>query len=486
MIQPENREIRRFRRLQLNNFSQLTMPYLAAFVDERHYKITLADECCGRIPYRKPFDLVAITVSTPNAPHSYGIAERFRKAGAKIVMGGPHATLLPDEVEEHCDFLLAGEGEAAWPQFLEDFRRGSAQKLYAPSAPARLENLPAPRWDLLKRRRSMKGAIFATRGCPYRCRYCNLKQIYPDSFRTRPIEDVAAEIAAMPSRIFVFWDDNLFADKDYAKALFRAIAPLKRKWAAQATLRDCADDGLLALAKAAGCLYLFVGLESFSEKALGDAGKGINRVADYAPLVGKIHRHGIMIQAGIVFGFDSDTPGVFDATLDACEKLGIDGATASLLTPFPKTPIYWQLKSEGRLLSEDWSAYNSKTAVAYRPLNMSADELWRGYARFRRRFYSLGSFVRRMSASRTNVAVNLAINLGYRLSLEWGAGRKREQREQREQEWEQRERSVRRSGTSGAGAGTTGSDRAGAGRPEAESGAATVGTGGRGSGQGGP
>jgi radical SAM superfamily enzyme YgiQ (UPF0313 family) len=216
----------------------------------------------------------------------------------------------------------------------------------------------------------------------------------------------------------VFWDDNLLADKTFAKALFHALIPLKHKWAAQATLRDCADDELLRLAKAAGCLYLFIGLESFSDKSLDDAGKDINRIADYASIIGGIHRQGIMVQAGIVFGFDSDTPGVFDATLDACEKLGIDGATVSILTPFPKTPIYEQLKAEGRLLSDDWSKYDSKTAVAFEPINMTTDELWRGYNRFRRKFYSLGSFVRRMRVSRTNVIANFIINLGYRLSIQ--------------------------------------------------------------------
>jgi len=118
----------------------------------------------------------------------------------------------------------------------------------------------------------MKGAVFATRGCPHNCRYCNLKQIYHNCFRTRPVKDVGEEIRRLPSRFFVFWDDNLFADVDYAKKLFLAIAPYKRKWAAQATLRDCKDEELLALAKAAGCIYLFIGLESFSEASLSDAG----------------------------------------------------------------------------------------------------------------------------------------------------------------------------------------------------------------------
>lgn len=417
MIQPENREINRFRRLQFNNFSQITMPYLAAFADERYFDITLIDEYCQRVPYKKFFDLVAITVNTPNAPHCYEISAAFRGKGAKIVMGGPHATLLPDEVSRHCDYLLVGEGELTWSQFLEDFRKGEPNEVYRSENPPLLEKLPMPRWDLLSRSRTMKGAVFATRGCPYNCRYCNLKQIYHNCFRTRPIGEVVTEIQAMKSRFFVFWDDNLFADKEYAKDLLRAIAPLKLKWAAQATLHDCADDELLIIAKSAGCLYLFVGLESFSEQSLNDAGKGINSVVDYKAIIDSIHRHGIMIQAGIVFGFDSDTKDVFDSTLAACERLGVDGATVSVLTPFPKTPIYEQFKAEGRLLTDDWSRYNSKTAVVFKPKNMSAEELFAGYTRFRRRFYSLGSFIRRMRVSRTNVVVNFVINLGYRLGI---------------------------------------------------------------------
>ena len=423
LIQPENRVLHRFRKLQFNNFSQITIPYLAAFVDEQYYKITLIDEYCNRIPYMEPFDLVAITVNTPNAPHSYEISARFRANGAKIVMGGPHATLLPEEVKRHCDFLLIGEAEDAWMRFLEDFRKNAAKEIYRSSAPPCLEKLPVPRWDLLKRRRMMKGAVFATRGCPYHCRYCNIKQIYHDSFRVRPVDDVIAEIKILPSRFFVFWDDNLFANKAYAKEILHRLIPMKRKWAAQAALRDCADEELLRIAKEAGCLYLFIGIESFSAKSLSDAGKNINCTDDYKSIIDSIHRNKIMVQAGIVFGFDNDTPDVFDDTLDACEKFGIDGATVSILTPFPKTPVYEQFKNEARLLSDDWSKYDSKTAVVFEPLNMTADELWQGYNRFRIKFYSLGSFVRRMRVSRTNIAANFVVNLGYRLSI---SGNKRE------------------------------------------------------------
>ena len=220
----------------------------------------------------------------------------------------------------------------------------------------------------------------------------------------------------MRSKFFVFWDDNLFADKEYAKQLLHAITPLKRKWAAQVTIQDCADEALLRLAKSAGCLYLFIGLESFSENALADADKSINRPDQYKQLIDLIHRNGIMIQAGIVFGFDSDTNTVFGHTLTACERLGIDGATVSILTPLPKTPVYEQFKAEGRLLHEDWHCYNGKTAIPFAPKNMSIEELWDGYMKFRRRFYALRSFIRRMRVSKTNITFNFIINLGYRLA----------------------------------------------------------------------
>jgi radical SAM superfamily enzyme YgiQ (UPF0313 family) len=418
LIQPENREINLFRRKQFNNFVQMTVPYLAAFIDEELYEITLADEYNQKIPFGKTLDLVAITVNTPNAGHCYEISAAFRDKGAAVVLGGPHVTLLPEEAKRHCDHMIIGESEETWPRFLLDFYYGRAEGEYASTSPPELKGLPVPRWDLLKRRASlMKGAVFATRGCPYHCRYCNLKQIYHDCFRTRPINEVINEIKKLKTRYFVFWDDNFFADKPYAMALMKELAKLEKKWAAQAVLADCADDALMEAAMSAGCLYLFIGLESFTEASLDDAGKPINRIADYQSIIRNIHKHKIMVQAGIIFGFDTDTPETFDNTLRACERLGIDGATVSILTPLPKTPIYDRMKAEGRLLTDDWSRYNGKTSVAFMPKNMSPGKLFDQYMEFRRKFYSLPSFIRRVRVSRTHIPYNFIMNLGYRLAI---------------------------------------------------------------------
>lgn len=417
LITPENREIHSYRKKQFNNFVQITMPYLSGFIDERKYDVTLIDEYNQTIPYGRKFELVAITVNTPNAGHCYGISLRFRQNGIKVVMGGPHVTLLPDEAKKHCDYLIVGEAEEIWPQFLEAFYDGNARCRYTCERPPSLQGLPIARRDLIKRRMYTKGAVFASRGCPYSCRYCNLKQIYHPSFRMRPIHEVIKDIMTIEQDYFVFWDDNFFGDIDYAKELLHELKPLGKKWAAQVTIDRCQDEELLDLVRDAGCLYLFIGLESFSAESLASVNKEINNVVKYGHTIKLIHKCGISVWAGIIFGFDTDDQDVFKDTLTACEQLGIDGVTPSILTPLPGTPIFYELKNEGRLLHSDWTYYNGKTRVSFQPKNMTAEELYKGYMWFRKHLYSSRSIMKRLSISRTNVMHNLIINLGYKLSL---------------------------------------------------------------------
>jgi radical SAM superfamily enzyme YgiQ (UPF0313 family) len=417
LITPENKEINKFRKKQFNNFIQITMPYLAAFIDESKYEINIVDEYNQSIPFEEKYDLVAITVNTSNATHCYDISKRFRDKNTRVVMGGPHATLLPEEVKKNCDYIMVGEGEIIWPEFLVDFYEDKAKVEYICEEVPDLKNIPIVRRDLIYNRRFTKGAIISSRGCPYKCSYCNLKQIYCEPFRTRPVEEVIAEIKTIKSKYFVFWDDNFWGDIDFSKQLLMELKKLNKKWAAQVTLERCKDEALLKLAKEAGCIYLFVGIESFSQDSLGSVNKGINDVGKYKSIIDKIHDNGICVQAGIIFGFDTDKKDVFKKTIDACNELGIDGVTVSLLTPLPKTPIYDQLKKENRLITKDWSYYNGKTRVAFHPKNMSAEELFEGYMWFRKEFYSLKSIYKRMRKSKTNIIYNLVMNLGYKISL---------------------------------------------------------------------
>lgn len=417
LITPENKEINRFRKKQFNNFIQITMPYLAAFVDESKYEITLVDEYNQKIPFHKHFDLAAITVNTSNAMHCYNISEKLRSANTRVVMGGPHATLLPEEVKKNCDYILIGEGELIWPEFLEDFYNGNARTEYICRVVPELKNLPVPRRDLIKKRPFSKGAVISSRGCPYSCSYCNLKQIYCEPFRTRPVHEVITDIKAIKSKYFVFWDDNFWGDINYSKELLMELKKLNKRWAAQVSLDRCKDESLLKLAGDAGCIYLFVGIESFSQNSLSSVNKDINVVERYKSIINKIHENGICVQAGIIFGFDTDEKDIFRKTLNACNDIGIDGVTVSILTPLPKTPIYTRLKSENRLISDDWSSYNGKTEVAFIPKNMSREELFEGYMWFRREFYSFRSIFERLKRSKTNIIHNIIINLGYKLCI---------------------------------------------------------------------
>ena len=412
LITPENRFIKAFRRGQFNNFVQLTMPYLAGFVRPPH-TVTLIDEYNQPVDLDAPVDLVGITCNTPNANHVYTLAAAFRRRGRLVVLGGPHATLLPEEAGRHADAVVVGEAERTWPQVIQDAAHGQLRPLYRSLEPPSLDRLPHARRDLIRGRGLLTNTVVATRGCPHRCSYCNLRQIYHPELRFRPVEEVVAEVRTFRTPFFTFWDDQLFMDASYARRLFAGLAGLGKRWAAMVTLASTRNERLLAAAARAGCTCLFLGLESFSPESLRLANKAFNVVESYEEGVARIHRHHITVQAGIVFGFDGDDSSTFEATLKGATRVGLDGATVSILTPFPQTPVFEELEHNGRLLTKDWSYYNSKTAVTFRPARMSAATLWEGYMWFRSRFFSPRCILERVQRSRVRRLQSIVLNLGY-------------------------------------------------------------------------
>jgi radical SAM superfamily enzyme YgiQ (UPF0313 family) len=416
LITPENRFIKAFRRGQFNNFAQLTMPYLAGFVCWPH-EVVLVDEYNQAVDLDAPADLMGINCNTPNANHVYDLADAFRRRGRLVVLGGPHATLLPDEAGHHADAVVVGEAERTWPLVLADAAAGRLRSLYRDEQPPSLEGLPHARRDLIHGRCLLGNTIIATRGCPHRCRYCNLRQIYNPKLRFRPVEEVVAEVRTFRSPFFTFWDDQLFMDAGYAMRLFAGLAGAGKRWAAMVTLASTRNERLLAAAARAGCACLFLGLESFSSESLRLANKAFNVMDSYEEGIARIHRQKITVQAGIVFGFDGDDESTFEATLRGATRAGIDGATVSILTPFPQTPIFEELQRAGRLLTLDWSYYNGKTAVAFRPARMSAQQLWEGYMWFRRQFFAPKCVLKRVRRSGVRCLQSIALNLGYRRSL---------------------------------------------------------------------
>ena len=269
------------------------------------------------------------------------------------------------------------------------------------------------RKDLYHRRDLTAGRLFATRGCVYGCDFCALAVMYQRKVRKRPVGDVAAEYASFHGKVIIFWDDNLANDREYACSLFRLIAPHKKWWSSQASIQAGEDPEFLRLAARSGCKQLFIGLESVSQASMDEVHKGFNRVDEYARIIDRIHSYGIAVQAGIVFGFDNDTPAVFDETLDFLDAAGVQNATFNILTPYPGTRLFRRLDAEGRILTRDWTRYNGRADVVFQPRLMSPETLLEGYRHANRRFYSPRSIARRLSRSPVGLWWTLPLNLAY-------------------------------------------------------------------------
>lgn len=407
------------RRARVLNFQQITMPYLAAFVPPE-WEVVHVDEAVTPVDVARDVDLVAITFHTPSAPHAYALAAQFRQRGIPVALGGPHVTLVPDEAQAHADVIFVGEAETQWPLFLKDFAAGHYARRYCSSRPPTLEAVPMARKDLFHRRDHTGGVLFASRGCAHGCDFCTLAVMYQRLVRQRPVAAVAREYASFRGKVIIFWDDNLASDRDYAKALFRAIAPCRKWWSSQASIQAGEDAEFLEWAARSGCKQLFIGLESISQASMDGVHKGFNRVADYARVIDRIHAHGIAVQAGIVFGFDSDTEAIFAETVEFLEAVGVQNVTFNILTPFPGTRLYQRLEAEGRILTRDWSKYNGREEVVFQPRHMTPEALLEGYRYANRRFYSLRSIYRRLSRSPVGLWWTLPLNLAYMLAYKYG------------------------------------------------------------------
>jgi radical SAM superfamily enzyme YgiQ (UPF0313 family) len=238
--------------------------------------------------------------------------------------------------------------------------------------------------------------------------------MYPHKLRRRPVAEVVAEFVSFKGKIIIFWDDNIAGDLEYAKTLFRALTPYHKWWSSQASIHAGRDDKFLEAAAQSGCKQLFLGLESISQQSMTEVNKGFNRVDEYYRLIERIHSFGIAVQAGIVFGFDHDTPDIFEDTINFLENAGVQNATFNILTPFPGTRMFQKLETEGRILTRDWSKYNSRDHVVYQPKHMSPAELLSGFRYANERFYSLASIARRVGRSPVQLWWVLPLNLAYR------------------------------------------------------------------------
>ena len=376
---------------------QVALQIIAALTPE-NVNVSMVDEHISDIDFSKDYDLVGISIMTATAKRGYHLARTFKEKGSKVVFGGIHASVMPEEAINYGDAVVIGEAESSWPNLIEEFKQNSLKKYYENKEPD-LSKAPLPKRDS-RIDRSILGikwpGFYTTKGCPYDCEFCSVSSVYGKKIRTLPIPFVIKDIENANSKVFLSLDDNVAANPKYAKDLFKEMARLNIEWGGQSTVSIAKDDVLLQLCRKSGCRGLFVGLESVSTKSMNRMHKTLKSLKDNEDAIKKIQNTGIIFHPSFVFGFDDDTKAVFDDTLEFLHRNRITTATFNILTPYPGTRLYHRLKQEGRLISEDWSHYNHYT-VTFRPKNMTERELAEGYFSIKKEFYSLSNICRRIT-----------------------------------------------------------------------------------------
>ncbi len=376
----------------------MSLPSLAAYMPEGTEAV-LVHEKHTDVDFEADVDLVGITVMTPCAPRAYEIADRFRARGIPVVLGGIHPTVKPEEALEHADAICVGEGEAAWPTIVGDARDGRLQTVYKnPNLKSRELSLRCARRDLLPVGSYFGGMIRAifmetSRGCPYDCDFCAVTTFFGQQYRIRPVDEVEAELNAegvkrikpggkrsVLNTILCFTDDNFFGNMDHAAKTLEMLRNYDVRWFGQTTLRLAEKKDMLELCRESGCLGFEIGFESLKEKQYNKTGgkKGSSQRDYYLDKIKLLHSYGMGINGSFILGNEDDDISVFQEYVDFIEEAMIQTPYLAIRTPYPGTPLYYQMKEDGRLLHEDWEKYDTAHCV-FQPRRMTPEQLEAGY-----------------------------------------------------------------------------------------------------------
>jgi radical SAM superfamily enzyme YgiQ (UPF0313 family) len=395
----------------------ISLLYIAALTPEDRYNVEIVEEEIEDINFDLDCDLVGITTMTATAPRAYDIASEFKKHGKKVVMGGIHPTVLPNEAKKYCDSVVIGEAETVWVKLLADFEKNRLKPFYNGGIAKNIDNYPLPRRDLIKKPAVLNiHPIVSSRGCPYSCDFCSVWKFFGRRVRHVSIDRVVQDIKSAKTQNFMFLDDNIIGDRAYARELFKAIIPLGIRWVGQASISFVKDKELFNLLAKSGCKALFIGLESVSVEKIQYLKKGMKDVEETIAAVNKIREQGIAFHASLVFGMDNDEPSIFDETLEFMFKTKISSASFNILTPYPGTDVYERFKKQNRLITEHWKYYDHCTAT-FIPKNMTVSQLVEGYMYVREEFYKLSNIFKRSFGNWRHPLIYWIPNLTYRHNL---------------------------------------------------------------------
>lgn len=319
------------------------------------------------ITYHNPFfikyekGLVGITCFTSNAYRAYKYADKFRKKGAKVIMGGCHVMFNTEEALQHCDSVIVGEVESIWREILDDYENGKLEKIYHGKAEDDFSQYYHE--GLLKLEgKKLQTAIQMTRGCSFRCKFCAIPKLYPGKVRRVPVHRVIEEVRAAQKkgiRFIQFNENNIFADPAYAKKIFKALIPLKIRWGALCSINIAKDTQALDLAKKSGCYQLQIGFETINKQVIKNNPGKLNYCDEYLRLINRIKKRKIKITGTFIVGFDEDTYYSIWKLLVFIFKANLNLSLFSVLTPIPGSELFDTYKKEKRITTYNWRKYNA-------------------------------------------------------------------------------------------------------------------------------
>src|SRR5271156_6523074 len=364
---------------------------VAAVVPRDQYEVVLTDENIETIDFDLKADLVGISAMTSYVNRGYEIADQFRAKGIPVVMGGVHPSFMPREALAHCDAVVIGEVELVIDRLLDDLEQGAMRGTYKSDVLHPMVGMQMPRYDLLKKHRYVNRTFVQTsRGCHQGCTFCAEPLMNGLKFRYRPVDEVIHEMENCGSRTISINDADFFGTPERPKEVMRALKGRGIQWQAGVTSKLAQDDRMLELAAESGCTMLSIGFESISRATLKSVHKHVNQPETFAALVEKVHSYGIMVFGLFMFGFDGDDRSVFDETVKFNVDAKYDACAYSVLTPYPGTLTWYEMKKANRIVSFDRSMYD-QAHVVYRPDQMPGDDLRIGQRRAYENFYSASS-----------------------------------------------------------------------------------------------
>ncbi len=382
-------------------FPNLSMPTVAGLTPLGH-EVSLCDENVEEIDFDVEADIIGITGYIVHKRRMREIAGEFRRRGRFVAIGGPYASLCPQELRDYCDVLFSGEAEETWPRFVNDFEAGSWKSEYTTEEKPDMTTSAMPRLDLLDVDRYHALTIQFARGCPFNCEFCDIIVVYGRRPRAKSVEQMMTEVREChrlgAKQVFVV-DDNFIGNKRLAKELLREMA----RWGeenghpidfnTEVSLNVAQDDDLLELMRAAHFTTLFIGIESPREASLKETRKTQNVRGDMIESLRRIHAHGIQVQAGMIVGFDNDDAAIFEEQLRFIQEARIPVSMTGMLQAMPKTPLYDRVRGEGRLLSESTGDQFVFSNIV--PRGMSRRTLYRGYSWLIEQLYDFRNYRRR-------------------------------------------------------------------------------------------